>query len=152
MLLKIVQRNKRISGGSKTNNYHFHHYVQITSHPVTKSFKSKSKGFTERKCADHFKEYKNYADALFEERNWNSRSTRLAEMSEELLNPPAAAAWTREACLQTIRIDANPSFNFQGLALRLPAKLWGSVLFLRLSSAFWCQGSERFLNRRKQRY
>lgn len=69
MLLEIVQRNKRISGGSKTNNYHFHHYFQIPSHPVTKSFKSKSKGFGEQNCIDHFKEYKNYVDVLFEERN-----------------------------------------------------------------------------------
>lgn len=69
MLLEIVWRNKRIPEGSKTNNYHFHPYFQIPSYPVTKSFKSKSKSFREQNCTDHFKEYKNYVDVLFEERN-----------------------------------------------------------------------------------
>lgn len=69
MLLEIVRRNKRIPEGSKTNNHHFHHYFQIPSYPITKSFKSKSKSFREQNCTDHFKEYKNYVDVLFEERN-----------------------------------------------------------------------------------
>lgn len=71
--------------GSKTNNYHFHHCFQIPSHPVTKSFKSKSKAFSQQNCTDHFKEYNIYVDVLFEERNRNSRSTLLAETPEELL-------------------------------------------------------------------
>lgn len=43
----------------------------------------------------------------------------------------ASLAWTLETCFKTIRVNANPSLNYNML---VPLKVWGIVLLLSLSA------------------